>query len=82
MNCLEVRSIKNTHVIQRFYFNNKTDLNTFQFNSNFYNVYKDLICDDVDMRIKQTKQIFKPSYNVKNYSIENTDVFDTYVWRN
>ena len=81
MNCLEVRSIKNTHLIQRFHFNDETDLKTFQ-KKTLINVHKDLICDDVDKRIKQTKQIFKPSIAVKKYCVENTDAFDNFVWKN
>jgi DNA recombination-dependent growth factor C len=81
MNCLEVRYINPKQVIQHFHFNDETDLKTFQ-KKILINVYKDLICDDVDKRIDTTKQLFKPSCNVKKYGIENTDVFDTYVWKN
>ena len=81
MNCLEVRSLKNKHVIERFYFNDETDLKTFQQKTHI-KVHKDLICNDVEKRIDTTKQLFKPSCNVKKYGIENTDAFDTYVWKN
>lgn len=77
MECLKLTE---NNIIQRFYFTDRANLKTFKRNKQLLvSVFDELICDDYDMRINMTKQIFKTNCYVKRYSIENTEAFDEYI---
>ncbi len=65
------------NIIQRFYFNTDEDLKTFKRDEELLVwIFDELICDDVDRRIKMTKQLFRTNCDVKRISVENTTAFD------